>query len=271
MRRLWSFISYANYQLVVFALAGVGLWVLTSVRGSGPSFSRDVFETAVALDPTYATGQRVLGEALAREGRTQEALEHLRAAFLADPHDGATCLPLGKQAAKQRALGEARTALECAVKYTPGSAEAWEALSGVALAQQEFPRCIEASRKALELDPTRNALRMNLGTALARSGDGRGAEQVFAEGARRAPDDALMAFNLGLALKKRDAFDEAATWLQRAVTLDPKESRAWFHLATTQAARGHFDEARAAADRLVALDPTNADAQRLRQDLADAK
>ncbi|MFT3711747.1 MAG: tetratricopeptide repeat protein [Archangium sp.] len=269
MRRL---LSYAHYQLVAFALAGVALWVLTSVNGPGPSFSRDVFETAIALDPSYATGQRVVGEALARDGRQQEALDHLRAAFLADPHDGASCLALGKQAAKQpQLLGEARTALECAVKFAPVSAEAWEALSGVALAQQDFTGCITASRKALELDPTRNALRLNLGTALARSGDPAGAEKVFFEGARRAPDDALMAFNLGLALKKRSAFDEAATWLTRAATLDPKQSRTWFQLATTQAARGHFDEARAAADQLLKLEPNNPDALSLRKDLEDAR
>lgn len=228
LERLRTAIGYAHYQLVAFALGGVALWVLTSVSGVGPALSRDVFENAIALDPRYATGQRIVGQELAREGRVAEALLHLRAAREADPHDGTVCLPLGQVAKRQGALDEARSALECAVKTAPANVEAWEAVADVALSQADWPRTIEATRKALELDPTRNPLRMNLGTALARSGDAAGAEKVFAEAVRRAPDDAAMVFNLALAMKKRGALDEAASWLTRAVTLDPKQSRAWF-------------------------------------------
>lgn len=253
MRRV---LDYATYQLVVFGLAGVALFALVSLRGAGPAVSREVFETALALDPHYAAGHRVLGEELVREGRLIDGLEHLRRAREDDPQDSTVCLSLGRAAWKAEARTEARTAFECAAAAAPGNVSAWADLGGVSLELQDLARATSATERALELDPQRNDLRLNLGTALARAGELDRAQKIFFEAARRSPDDANVAFNLGLTLKKRGDAAQATQWLTRASQLDPNLARAWFHLAVLAQQRNDLTVARDAARRAVELEPS---------------
>jgi tetratricopeptide (TPR) repeat protein len=69
-----------------------------------------------------------------------------------------------------------------------------------------------------------------------------------------APKDARKAYEKGLALAKKNKFDEAQTELQKAVALYPHYAMAWCDLGRVQASLGKPDEARKSFDQSIQAD-----------------
>jgi hypothetical protein len=150
------------------------------------------------LAPHDPTGFRLRCNALstlAREGprsdRTrigQEAVTSAREAVRLAPSDPNTHIALAQALPLIGNNLEANTAVKNAIRLAPNSSATWVAASVVALGARNWNLAIDASRRALAIDPDNYAALNNLGVALRASGKKREGSQVLAQAASTQPD-----------------------------------------------------------------------------------
>ncbi len=82
-----------------------------------------------------------------------------------------------------------------------------------------------AYREAIRLNPAFAAAVNNLATLLSAQEKLDEAIQVWEEGAKRRPDDPIIAQNLAVAYRKKSDYERALSWAARAEQLQAKERR----------------------------------------------
>jgi tetratricopeptide (TPR) repeat protein len=142
---------------------------------------------SVRLRPDYADTRYVLGLALSRLGRFEEAAGHYAAAIWLDPDHADAHANLGVILARQGRFDEA---------------------------ERRFGR-------AIRLDPDHVNAHYNLGLILSERGRIEPAEAQFAAALRTDPGHANARANLGVVLAHQGRLREAATQLEEALHLDP--------------------------------------------------
>jgi Flp pilus assembly protein TadD len=124
------------------------------------------FREAVAREPGSPDANRNLGTALAEIGRTDEAIEYLRRAVEIDPARGGAQHELGSLLLGRGAFAEAARHFETALRMMPDSAAAHNDL-GVALASMgDLSTAIVHFRRAVTLEPAFAEGQRNLAAAL---------------------------------------------------------------------------------------------------------
>jgi protein O-GlcNAc transferase len=96
----------------------------------------------------------------------------------------------------------------------------------------------------------------NLGTVLMALGRLEEAAQVLAKAHDHAPDNPVIAFNLGNAYADQRKWPDAEAMYDRAVALDPRHAEAWCQLGIVRRARENLDGACAAYEKAIAARPT---------------
>ena len=86
------------------------------------------------------------------------------------------------------AVDEADAAAQEAIRLAPDRASTWVAASLVALSARHWSVAVDASRRALAIDPDNHAALNNLGVALRASGHRREGNQVLARAAQVDPE-----------------------------------------------------------------------------------
>jgi tetratricopeptide (TPR) repeat protein len=89
----------------------------------------------------------------------------------------------------------------------------------------------DAYQRALELDPSHGAARVNLGRLLHEDGHPLAAANHYRLALAARPDDPIAAFNLGVALEDLGRATEAIAAYEQAVAADPAAADAHFNLA----------------------------------------
>lgn len=121
---------------------------------------------------------------------------------------------------------EAQTAWEQLAQEHPRDAEAYANLGLLEAKQERYTRAIALYRKAEALDPDMPALRMNLGLALFKSGDMKGAIREFGPLLQKAdpasPDAQRLRILLGMAHYGVGEYAAAVPILQEAMRRDPQ-------------------------------------------------
>ena len=101
--------------------------------------------------------------------------------------------------------------------------------------------CMQAERpsdaakvyqRMLKKQPVAPALRTRLASALLETGDTDGALTLHAQAVAAAPEEALVHYNYGAALKRAHAFERVIAHYRKAVTLAPDDVDVWFSLGT---------------------------------------
>ncbi|MDP1825947.1 MAG: tetratricopeptide repeat protein [Archangium sp.] len=255
--------DYANYQLWLFALIGLGL---SAFRGLFPLPSEDpparIFELAVAIDPAYAQGHYNLGILHQNAGRSAEAVAEFRLAAAADPLDHRVCGPLGKSLARLKAWDEAVVALRCAL----AAEDEWSShdrLGSVFAAQGKLREAVSELEVALRMNPSENRVRIDLGGLLAQLGEYPRAETLLLEATRRDPRDPRALFDLGLVARRQGQLARAEQRFEQVLTLDPSHVKALGNLGRMAMERGDFVKARRHLEALLRADPDNVQAQGL--------
>jgi Tfp pilus assembly protein PilF len=146
-----------------------------------------------------------------REGRSEMAVEEIKAAIKED----------GKNAYFHKGLGMAY------------------------LQRREFEKAAEALRKALELNPYYTDARNDLGTALILSGRREEGKKefltAFNDPTYNAPE--VAARNLGQAHFEEKKYEQALNWYRTSTQRNPKYADAWLGLADVYVVLGRVDEA----------------------------
>jgi tetratricopeptide (TPR) repeat protein len=253
-----------------------------------------LFSHALAVTTDNYMAHEGLGEALAREGRRDEAMDHFREAVriaptfveahvaladaLLDGHDEATAIAHYTEALRLKPddatthaklgnalwhagnAGDARVHFEEAVRLAPNDAESLSNLGAVLQTLGERDEALARLEAAVRLDPSNATARGNLGFALAASGQMDEAERELEEAIRLQPGFANAHFNLGNVLFTNDRIADAAAHYEQALAANPRYPEAHNNLGVALERLGRPAEAR----------PHFAEALRLRPDYGAA-
>ena len=223
--------------LVAFATVSEAGWEEGVAAFKSGNFQQAAKEFQGFVDerPDVFQGHYMLGQSLAKMGRDQEAITHLRKALELEPGNVGVQLALGK------------------VYLEVGRYSDAAALLGK----------IDASSLPAAQKP---ALHQMLALALEKSGDSGRALQQLAQAARANPNDATLQYQYGAAALRDGDTSTAVTALGKAAQLDPndpaklsayaqalvRQGRSSTGKAKTQA----YQQAAAAGQKLVAADPS---------------
>ncbi|MBY3304654.1 tetratricopeptide repeat protein [Rhizobium laguerreae] len=110
-------------------------------------------------------------------------------------------------------------------------------------ARQRTAEAEAAFRRAISLDPTLEAMRINLAEFYRATGQNDRSEQTYAEAIGMAPERADLRYGHALSLVRKQVLAEAITELAEAVRLDPQNSRYKTTFAVALDSAGRTEEA----------------------------
>lgn len=127
----------------------------------------------------------------------------------------------------------------------------------MAFAAERYGEAAALFQEAVDADPTSVRSRVNLGTALARTGDSEGALAQYRKALELEPGNPVAGFNLGSLLVESDRAAEAVEPLQAAVRANPNDPEARLLLARALVARGDDEASLEHFQRTAELDPSS--------------
>ncbi|MBI2996934.1 MAG: tetratricopeptide repeat protein [Deltaproteobacteria bacterium] len=200
-----------------------------------------------------AAGYNNLGNALARQERTDEAIESYRQALALEPTSVAAHYNLANLLAKQGNLKAASAHYEEAVRLSPDFPEAYRNLGNLLMQQGDLEKAIELLRKAVAISPRQAEGHFYLGTALAKQGQLTEAIDHLQKAIGIKPDHAEAYHNLGRVLGAQGRLDKAVEAFQSALNVNPKFAEAHESLALAFSQMGEKDKARKHYEEAVRL------------------
>jgi tetratricopeptide (TPR) repeat protein len=200
---------------------------------------------------------RVSGVALMRQGKFEEAADHLSTSVeiapeIADGHEqyGLVLAALGR-------LDEADKSLQTALRLAPNSKTIHAKLARLQGMQGKTKESRKTRDRVLEANPHFQKMQ----DAMKRQADGKHdeARQLMKRVLRENPDD-INALNLmGRICLSQEAFNDAEAFFRMAVGLAPDFAAAWSLLSLSLKEQSKFEEAIEALERALSLEPQNAD------------
>ncbi len=193
--------------------------ILTFQRNKVWRNSETLWTDSVKKDPINYMAHNNLGNALAGQGKLDEAIAHYSEALRIDPNFAMAHDNLGTILARQGKLDEAIAKYSEALRIDPDMAEAYNNL-GLALAGQgKLDTAVDHFSEALRLNRDYAEAHYNLGVALARQGSLKGAIAQYSEALRIKPDYAEAHNNLGIAVAEQGRLDEAIVRFSEALRI----------------------------------------------------
>jgi tetratricopeptide (TPR) repeat protein len=234
-----------------------------------PADAEPLFAKALSLDPRSVPALYGLGQALLARQEYAGAVDRLEQALALDPKEITIHYPL---AMAYRGMGNLEQAAAHLRARGPGeikppdplmeqlstlleSAVAYEVRGAQALDESQWEAAAMYFRKGIELAPGEPSLRHKLGTALAMTGDTRGATQQFEEVTRRWPRFSKAQYSLGVILAASGRYREAIERFTAAVKSDPTYAVAELQWAEALRASGHAAESLPHYEQAMRLDP----------------
>jgi Flp pilus assembly protein TadD len=191
----------------------------------------------INVDPANYIAHNNLAALLYQEGRTNEAISHLRDAIQANPNYADARYNLGKRSFEMNQWDDAITNLTVAVRLTPEATfqpEVWREL-GLAYAKQDrFHEAEGAFLKLLRLQPGNADAYGWLGNALAAQKDLTNAIACYLTELKINPVDFRAEYNVGYALKQLGMREEAAEHFRKALSIKPDYGMALEGLSALQ-------------------------------------
>ena len=249
-----------------------------------PAAAESRFAEARSLHPNQPVVRFELGRAALATQDYARAVEHLTTALTLDPEATVIHYPL---AMAYRGLGDLDTAAHHFERrggrgsrgYTAGVAiklpdPLLAALHGVvqtpqvyrdraldAAAHRNWPEAVENYRRAVDAEPDYAAMHLNLGTALERVGDARGALEQYAEALRLDPRLPEAHYGLGDLLERGGRDPEAIEQYRAAVTENPTFVAAHLKLADALRRTDRLEQSLSQYRQVIALEPGDAGAR----------
>jgi tetratricopeptide (TPR) repeat protein len=255
---------------------------LEMLRGGDVAGARALIETSLAAAP----GDRQLLELAAllagRSGDAAAAAGHFRSLLAAAPDDRkmrlnlamalagageldeaiAVCGDGGGDPALLRVLGyahqqggrldQAAAAYRAAVALLPDDFESWNNLGNALLALGDVEGAIDALQRAINLQPDAIPIYKNFSEALGRAERHDARQRVMRAAARRAPKNAEVQCELGLAESAAQDFAAAETAFRAAIALSPGFTPAYLELGLLLENRNHIDALEALVEQAEA-------------------
>ena len=184
-----------------------------------------------------------LGNALAKKGRNDDAIEQYRKAIEINPAYKVAHMNLGMALFD---LGEKEEAIEQyreALNLDPDYAEARYNLGVDLAAEGEKEEAIVQYRKALEHNPNYTEASYNMGNALLQLGELEEAIAEYQKALETTPNDARILNNFGIALAMKGEFEKAISQFRKVLAINPDFVDARYDLGKALVKVGKPDEA----------------------------
>jgi Flp pilus assembly protein TadD len=167
------------------------------------------------------------GEAFRKQGMLADSERLLTAARAKRPRDPQVHAQLCIVYADQRKMDEAVSACSRSVTLDDSQPDVWNNVGFLYLGQERYPDAVDALQRAVDLDGTVVRYRNNLAIALVCSGMADRGLNMFLTMHSRADAN----YNVGVALERIGARDEAMRYYEAAVEYDAKHENALAALA----------------------------------------
>ncbi len=234
-----------RYPARAIASASV-LAVLMGCAWRQTSFWRDsetLWNHTLACTSRNGVAHNDLGNALANQGRIDEAMAHYQQALEIKPDYVEALNNLGAAFARLGRMNEAITQHQKAVEIKPDYAQAHYNL-GVAFARLDrIGEAIAHYQKAVEIKSDYVEAYYNLGNAFSRLDRFDEAIAQYQKALEIQPDYVEAHNNLGYALAARGRIAEAMAHYQKALEIQPDYAEAYYNLGDVLAAQSRIDEA----------------------------
>ena len=201
-----------------------------------------------------------LGNALAVQGRFEEAIDQFQRALRIDPNDPDATYNLGNALAQQGNFEVAGKQLQHALEINPGNAMAAYDLGNVRARQGRFEEAIDQFQRALKIDPRLTRAHYNVGSLLSQQGKLDEAITHFRQVMLLAPEDGRPPYHLGQIFSRQGKFDEAIRHYRLALRIDPSNLKARYYLAVALAEQGDFQGAGKEFQESLRVEPNLAEA-----------
>jgi len=170
-------------------------------------------------------------------------------------------------------LAESEEAWRAYLKTHPSNAEPYAHLGLLEARQERYKEAVPLYRKALVLNPAMPDLRLNLGLALFKAGDLKGAIPEFTillkHATPNSPEAMRYTILLGMAHYGLGQFVEAAPYLRTAADADPQNLPMRFALAHSLLWSKQYSKVLDVYKEILALDPDSAEADMLAGEALD--
>ena len=259
--------------------------------------AESLLKKVVAARPKRSDARNLLGVALHRLGRHEEAMKSVREAVRLNPQNANYYCNLGEMERQLGHLDAAEVALKRALMIDANSVQANNNMGILLYEKRKFHEAAEHYRKVIALKPIHAEAYYNLGNALRAMGQPAEALSQYESAVERREKYAEAYNNMGLALRDMGKNDEAVMAFRRAIAFrphyvdatnnlagllifkkrhedalhllgellkhHPKDARALVNVARAQLVRGSFKQAEEAANALLAEQPDSVGALKL--------
>lgn len=231
--------------------------------------AESLLQRALQADPACAVALVGMGKIAAERQDFPAAIRRFEAALAAQPGATAIHYPLAMAYRRAGDLERAKVHLDqrgdvpaqiddplmAELRQLRTGARFYERHAVAAGKAGRLETAVSDLRRALEAEPESPSAHLNLGTALALSGQKAEAMQHYREALRLKPAFPRAHYNLAVLLAESAAHDEAIEHLQRAIEVDPRYFDAHLALADALARKGQYESAASHDARAVEIDP----------------
>jgi len=216
----------------------------------------------LARDPEDIEAYSILGMALMKLGKTEEAIQAWQSAVALKPFNFEINNLLAFAFTKLENLEQAIHYYNKALRIRPNSSTAHSNMGLVLIQLGRFDAAISHLSEALRFAPDTIGTHNNLGAALARQGKIKEAIHHFSEVLRLKPNDVEAHYNMGLSLTELGNIQEAANHYAEAIRIMPDNAEVHNNLGASLVRLGRLKEARHHFSEALRIKPDKAEARR---------
>ncbi len=214
---------------------------------------------ALAIKPDYREGLVNLGNTLVSMGDVAGGIAAYEKSMALEPRSALLHNNLGNALLLAGRQDEAVAHFRQAIALDETRMDSRCALCNALLAKGEPAAAIAEGRLAVEIDPEFSDAHLNLANALLTAGGLDEAIAHYREAVRLKPRSAIAHFDLGAALMKKDRLDEAVVHFRAAREMDPAMARAHDLLGKALLRKGDANGAVDAFQTTLTLEPQRAE------------
>ena len=191
----------------------------------------------IAKSPDPLTAKLVLADCQVRLGEYKKVIDLLTPLAQADPSNHTIAYLLGSAYISQGDLAKGQQVID-EVFRNDNSAEARLLMGSMLLVADDAQNALKEIERAVELNPKLPTVQAWYGRTLMRLGDGERAKNAFRTELASNANDFESNLYIGVLFRQDKQFEDALTYLSRAIRLRPRDQYARYHLAAVYASAG---------------------------------
>ena len=176
---------------------------------------------SLELNPKNAKAHAILGIALSRQDKLDEANGHLLEAIRLDPTDYEAHYTLGQTMTRQKRFDDAIRYFSIVLKLRPDYTQAYGYLGSLLLTKGALDQAAFHLSQALQLDPNYADAHYNMGQLMLRRKNLDQAVRHLSQAVQLKPDDVQAHYKLALTLAQQQQPGRAVSHYAKAVSLEP--------------------------------------------------